>query len=75
MSGRDVVYHIGHLAVDRAIRDDESGETPTPLTAEATALHDHATRLMALAEDGKAILYQRRCPYGFEYHAYFPKGA
>ncbi len=66
----DFVYHTGHLAVDRDLKDDDGTRTGA-----ADLLHEKATRLMWAAETGKAILYQKRCKYGFEYHCVPVKGA
>lgn len=54
------VYHVGHLAADRA--DDSD-------------LDARATRLMLAAEAGQVILYQTRTDDGFEYHSRVVKGA
>lgn len=66
----DVIYHIGHLAVDRDTREPDGS-----LTEEADKLHEKAQRMMFAAEKGKVILYQRRCLHGFEYHCQPIKGA
>ncbi len=59
----DFIYHVGHLAIDRNIKNLNGS-----LTNEANKLHEKATRMLWLSDTGKAFLYQRRCMYGFEYH-------
>lgn len=59
---RDIIYHVGHLAIDRELEGND-------------ALHARATELYDAARRGAVILYQRRCYAGFEYHARFIRGA
>lgn len=66
----DVIYHIGHLAVDRDTREPDGS-----LTEEAKKLHEKAAEKLDAAEQGKLVLYQRRCIFGFEYHCRPIKGA
>ena len=66
----DVVYHVGHLAVDRDVLDAYGRRS-----ADADALTVVAWKMMAAAERGKVILYQRRVGDKFEYHARAVKGA
>lgn len=65
----DTIYHVGHLAVDRDIRDGRE------LTDEASKLDELASKLWRAAQAGKMILYQRRCMHGFEYHSRPIRGA
>ena len=73
----DYIYHRGHLAVDRERRRLPYGNQPGPgpLTTEAEALGDKAEALYRSARRGKMILYQQRCPEGFEYHCRAVRGA
>ena len=66
----DVVYHVGHLAVDR----DAAGINGRR-SAEADDLNTLAYKMQRSAEHGKVILYQRRVDDKFEYHARAVKGA
>ncbi len=72
MNKMDFIYHEGHLAVDRNLRDDQLVQTD-----EAAALDEKAERMMRASVAGKVVLYQkrRRSGYGFEYHARAIKGA
>ncbi len=56
----DIIYHVGHLASDRERNLD---------------LDLLASKMMANAELGRVLLYQRRSADGFEYHCRPVRGA
>ena len=72
----DTIYHVGHLAFDRDIREPpEPGHTVGLRTKEADELHERALRMLQSSDMGKVFLYQKRCLHGFEYHCRMIRGA